>query len=112
MTRSKPPTIAARTSNDERSPSLRQAHHRGDGGVSERNDGGHAFPNITPDMNVDGGPGMSLRDWFAGQALPVVFAQVISDLNRENGDQAGSPRDEIAQRAFAMADAMLKARSS
>jgi len=32
-----------------------------------RNDGGAAFPNITPDMNIQGGPGMSLRDYFAGQ---------------------------------------------
>ena len=35
------------------------------------NDGGPAFPNITPDMIVPGGPGMSLRDWFAGMAPPV-----------------------------------------
>lgn len=36
--------------------------------MSEKiNDGGPAFPNITPDMQVIGGPGMSLRDWFAGQ---------------------------------------------
>jgi hypothetical protein len=34
-----------------------------------RPDGGPAFPNITPDMNVDGGPGMSLRDYFAAKAM-------------------------------------------
>lgn len=81
-----------------------------------RNDGGPAFP--SPEIRGADGTGfaeacygMSLREWFAGQALPVIFAQVISDLNRENGDQAGSPRDEIAQRAFAMADAMLAERA-
>jgi hypothetical protein len=38
-------------------------------------DGGHAFPNITPDMRVDGGPGMSLRGYFAAKAMQGLLSQ-------------------------------------
>lgn len=53
-------------------------------------DGGPAFPNITPDMLVDGGPGMSLRQWYAGMALcglmnagwEIVRKQQLSPFNK------------------------------
>ena len=65
------------------------------------NDGGPAFPHttqwdgITPAINHNG---MTLRDYFAAVALEK--ASRGSDRNA----------DEIAKRAFYIADAMLKAR--
>lgn len=61
--------------------------------------GGPAFPHQYKD--VCGAewifPGMTLRDWFAGQALPQAMGE--------------SPtKDLAATLAYQMADAMLKAR--
>ena len=53
-------------------------------------DGGPAFPNPYY-SDVDG---MSLRDWFAGMAMQIVF---------------GEP-EEIANSAYELADAMLTKR--
>lgn len=74
-------------------------------------DGGPAFPGDMPTVQLDGNklpfaPGMSLRDWFAGQALAGVFRH-DGWLNTFDGDQ-----EELASRAYAVADAMLKARAS
>ena len=41
--------------------------------MAERKDGGPAFPNITPDMCIQGGPGMSLRDYFAAKAMQSLI---------------------------------------
>lgn len=62
------------------------------------NDGGPAFPNLgyNADKNYNG---MSLRDWFAGQAL----------ANRYTYDIDGRP-DNVAAFAYQVADAMLAAR--
>lgn len=73
-------------------------------------DGGPAFPKpLDPYPNAQGmesgSHGMSLRDWFAGQALPTLL-----DLCR--GDNRGvSFADHVAENAYEIADAMLKARS-
>lgn len=72
-------------------------------------DGGPAFPRIEHLENGDlgrkfviGAPGMSLRDYLAGQALPgVVVAQ-----QREG---VASP-ELAAEDAYAIADAMLQRR--
>lgn len=65
-----------------------------------KQDGGPAFP--VPASHENYAPtGMSLRDWFAGQALAGLFAD-----GRE-----GTPL-EYAQDAYTWADAMLKARES
>jgi len=71
------------------------------------NDGGPAFPmptgyepreNLTTHFNE----GMSLRDWFAGQALTIA-----RDNCRQRGvDTAGN----VAIGAYAIADAMLAER--
>lgn len=48
--------------------------------MTDKNDGGAAFPGEQghiPDgtWNQTFDPGMSLRDWFAGQALPYCLAE-------------------------------------
>jgi hypothetical protein len=62
-----------------------------------QNDGGPAFP--TP-AGIQHNDGMTLRDYFAAAALEK--ASRGSDRNA----------DEIAKRAFYIADAMLKAREA
>jgi|688.fasta_scaffold232506_2 hypothetical protein len=70
--------------------------------MSTINDGGQAFPAGNPTHG--GHEGMTLRDWFAGQAL----AGMISGLDaKSEGSQAIKP---IAEAAYDFADAMLKAR--
>jgi hypothetical protein len=66
------------------------------------NDGGPAFPSVgegfgNPSYSA---PGMTLRDWFAGQALAGALADPTCDL---------SPI-ELAKKIYEFADAMLAAR--
>ena len=74
--------------------------------MSKINDGGPAFP-LSGSADLNGNYaypeyGMSLRDWFAGQAL----AGLISHY----GTRPGASIDEPPRRAFIIADAMLAAR--
>ena len=68
--------------------------------------GGPAFPTRQihatrcPKCGVNSSDGMSLRDYFAGQALAGI-------LSRENPPELLA---DVADDAFAYADAMLKAR--
>jgi hypothetical protein len=73
------------------------------------NDGGPAFPVPMFTRDADGQPmspteyglgGMTLRDWFAGQALAGMLANPAKDYGYN-----GAVRD-----AFGFADALLKAR--
>ena len=75
------------------------------------NDGGPAFPHgpLGDSITFDDGrtshqwpacAGMSLRDWFAGQALQGILAGTL------NGDKP----ENWAKAAYQVADAMLKAR--
>ena len=70
------------------------------------NDGGPAFPvpdTYHPNGQVEyGKPGMTLRDWFAGQAL-------VGLLSGPAEEGAPTP-DRKAVVAYQIADAMLKAR--
>ena len=67
-----------------------------------------AFPtaeNLTDPMGHDGVahyPGMTLRDWFAGQTLSGMMAHP--------GD-VGSPK-YVAELAYEQADAMMEARKT
>jgi hypothetical protein len=91
-----------------------------------RDDGGLAFPALktmlmrehqrephrfTYDAAYEGG--MTLRDWFAGQALlgmtasPALMELVTSKA--DGGD--GLPFERMARKAYEQADAMLAARS-
>jgi hypothetical protein len=77
--------------------------------MSKTNDGGPVFPQSgaaayrwseqgeRPGQLFESA-GMSLRDWFAGQAL--------IGMSGTNG------MDDIAERAYLLADAMLKAREA
>jgi len=79
--------------------------------MSEINDGGPAFPVADYDhqtfapKNIEETrrllSGMSLRDYFAAKVLPSIY-----------GDSLGGPdwRDAVADAAYQLADAMLKAR--
>lgn len=73
--------------------------------MSERDDGGPAFPQQCADA-LDVGmvhAGMSLRDWFAGQALTGICA---AGWQYEGNDHADLARD-----AYLQADAMLAVRA-
>jgi hypothetical protein len=65
--------------------------------MSNINNGGPAFPF---DGYYGETYGMTLRDWFAGQAL----AGLIADPSRDGS------ADDRARYAYAYADAMLRAR--
>lgn len=86
--------------------------------TDETNDGGPAFPGETRTrvIKADGDfmtvssevlvayhPGMSLRDWFAGQALAGIAANTRLVIQVERVDA-------ISTSAYRIADAMLKAR--
>lgn len=60
-------------------------------------DGGPAFPNN--DQNGCAFAGMTLRDWFAGQALAGMLDRAY-----------GIPVFTIAKRSYELADAMLDVR--
>jgi len=82
--------------------------------VSAINDGGAAFP-VPNDAYNNGMEGMSLRDWFAGQALVGELASSSTQEAVMATAQAAfaSGRSAVQQVAFncyEMADAMLAAR--
>ncbi|TPK14121.1 hypothetical protein [Mesorhizobium sp. B2-5-11] len=79
----------------------------------ERNDGGPAFPVTGATF---GREGMTLRDWFAGQALPAIVNATSAGKHQPSGvDVRNSTYSKvvegIAQDAYALADAMLAARA-
>lgn len=79
----------------------------GDPDKPKRDDGGPAFPmpsGAEPRVNetTHYNEGMTLRDYFAGQALAVLLANPGARWKRFP--------DEPAQDAYAVADAMLAAR--
>lgn len=89
--------------------------------MSKRDDGGPAFPSGHGELGLEG---MSLRDWFAGQALAGIMAQshggpkdwthagwgwgedCLNSLNKHETSTAVT----VASFAYQIADAMLAAR--
>ena len=67
--------------------------------MSTINDGGPAFP-VASEVSGWHSNGMTLRDWFASQAL----VGLIADPSRDGST------DDRARYAYAYADAMLRAR--
>lgn len=84
--------------------------------------GGPAFPISSPSgapEYMSARDGMTLRDWFAGQALPQAIAlvsspdgasEVVKLANREGTDKGVATVVVVAQMAYGFADAMLAAR--
>ncbi|MDR9813070.1 hypothetical protein RJJ64_22060 [Rhizobium hidalgonense] len=83
--------------------------------MKQINDGGHAFPHVVEPVignpgiyrSVTGG-GMSLRDYFAGQALvgQLAFSPPDDPYNKFH-----KPED-VARMCFEFADAMIAARKA
>ena len=72
--------------------------------MAQKDDGGPAFPH--EELNDDGSffsvhKGMSLRDWFAGQALNQATREIWAEHKFE----------DVAKRCYLFADAMLEARN-
>lgn len=77
--------------------------------VRTPDDGGPAFPGSVRDSRkkLKRDPGMSLRDWFAGQAL----AGLSSHCDNEGWALwMGAGRKDLAAEAYEIADAMLEVR--
>ncbi len=73
-------------------------------------DGGPAFPQHANTGNLEGWRhGLSLRDYFAGSALIGVASQLNPDHLQELAEGQADAGPE-AKAAYALADAMLKAR--
>lgn len=64
--------------------------------MSELNDCPYAFPREEKDPYMLSQKGMTLRQYFAGQALAGLMARILS------------PEDAVAKLAYKMADEMLK----
>lgn len=69
-----------------------------------KRDGGPAFPGAVLPEHPNHPGGMTLRDWFAGQALASSL-DVAMQLSRD-----ASPAPMTASLAYEIADAMLAAR--
>lgn len=110
------------TKEDERVEKMRQAQYFCDGfqiakegfqDVSAPDGCGSAFPNQP--FGPNGFPfsvadkGMTLRDWFAGQALAGVLIICRDDTAYQKA--VGDPDEYLSTQAYRMADPMLKARS-
>jgi hypothetical protein len=82
-----------------------------------KQDGGRAFPLFVPDGHYNGSvdfPGMTLRDWFAGQALasdPGNNPNLPDDpANTSRWPDAKDLAERRARWAYHQADAMIAAR--
>ena len=69
--------------------------------MSTIEDGGPAFPLAEPGNCVSASEGMTLRDYFAAKAMQGFCAREVS---------IECSADDIADDAYAIADAMLAAR--
>lgn len=74
---------------------------------------GYFNPDGPMGSDCDAYEGMTLRDWFAGQALIGIYANSIlsSGIAKDAHDEKESPISAIADMAYLAADAMLAQRS-
>lgn len=79
--------------------------------MSERDDGGPAYPNTVKVTDEEYAElrGMSLRDRFAIAALPALIPIVHANSGSIGSDQGMANAADVA---YGLADAMLKARKS
>lgn len=99
--------------------------------MSERNDGGPAFPQVETDLEYPASTcapwghtysygGMSLRDYFAAKAMQAEIITSCSDATPESAESLAracaehnqTPQERIAMHAYDWADAMLKTREA
>ncbi len=89
--------------------------------MKQDNDGGPAFP--SGELKFDDGDcktaihnGMSLRDWFAGQALVGLAADDDQPMELRKDETADEARRRVwsgvAKVAYIIADAMIAAREA
>ena len=80
--------------------------------MSNTNTGGPAFP-VHPDVQMDVDLewcGMTLRDYFAAKALPQIYKDYAECARTTGWDEKW--QNGLARDAYALADAMLKAREA
>jgi hypothetical protein len=70
-----------------------------------KNNGGLAFPRPSSRTTKELQDGMTLLDWFAGQAMNGV-------LSNSNFQEQDIFNDELSQWAYRMAHAMIKSKES
>lgn len=94
--------------------------------TEKKNDGGSAFPTAYHDCASSFDLGMSLRDWFAGQALAGLMAQSHAgpkdwtEMGHGWGEDTANSLNKnetyiaatMAGFAYLLADALLKAREA
>lgn len=79
--------------------------------TTQSRDGGPAFPVTNHPSELVESTGMSLRDYFAAKAMPSAIAHELAIRGAQIAP--GEFRyDSVAKAAYAMADAMLKAREN
>lgn len=88
-----------------------ESYIHGDPGPKKIETGGHAYPVCFEGGQNNGEQpyfheGMSLRDWFAGKALPAVVDRCAGDTRLPGERQV----DYFARTAYELADAMIAAR--
>ena len=78
--------------------------------------GGPAFPSpgvaldALRQVRVGDCEGMSLRDFYAAQAMPVAMTDLMQQADEWGRTVTQTDREDFASRCWAWADAMLKTR--
>lgn len=78
--------------------------------MNKINDGGPAF--CRGDHQHGGSAGMSLRDWFAGQALDAIIRAACAGQRFPLSYPSECVESAMARNAYRIADAMLNAREA
>ena len=74
-----------------------------------------AFPRPFSGTTQYAQAGMTLRDYFAAKAMPVAMETLRQDWTKDDGDSWYWNKTEIemlAEKSYALADLMLKARGA
>lgn len=82
------------------------------GGSAFPSEGGHKFVSGNEIRKTLPSSGMTLRDYLAAKALPAVYRDLWDDVRAgRNGSVPEDWRMGVAIDAYAMADAMIEART-